>query len=159
MTRTLEEGEREILRDLEWLGIAWDEGPVRQSERGDLYRAAAEKLGGDRFGMTTLLRPDGSATYHLASVVDDVEFQITHVIRDSDHRPNEQLHRELTEALGAKPPEYVHHGLVLSPGGGKLSKREEMSSIADLREAGIRQKPCVPTSTSSACRSTTCSST
>ncbi len=133
----MEHGERENLRDLEWLGIAWDEGPVRQSERQELYRAAAEKLGGDRFGKTTLLRPDGTATYHLASVVDDIELEITHVIRGSDHRANEQLHRELTEALGATPPEYVHHGLVLSPSGGKLSKREEMSSIADLRDAGI----------------------
>jgi glutamyl/glutaminyl-tRNA synthetase len=60
-TRTVEHGERDILRDLEWLGIVWDEGPVRQSERQDLYRAASEKLGGDRFGKTTLLRPDGTA--------------------------------------------------------------------------------------------------
>ena len=51
------------------------------------------------------MRPDGTATYHLASVVDDIEYEITHVVRGSDHRPNEQLHRELTEALGAKPPE------------------------------------------------------
>ncbi|HEU0304383.1 MAG TPA: glutamate--tRNA ligase family protein [Gaiellaceae bacterium] len=135
--RNVEGGEREILRDLEWLGIAWDEGPVRQSERQDRYRAAAEQLGGDRFGRITLLRPDGTATYHLASVVDDVEFGITHVIRGSDHRPNEGLHSELTRALGAKPPQYVHHGLVLGPGGGKLSKRDGISSIADLREAGI----------------------
>jgi hypothetical protein len=135
--RNVEGGEEDIVRDLEWLGIAWDDGPVRQSERQDRYRAAAERLGGDRFGKTTLLRPDGTATYHLASVVDDVEFEITHVIRGSDHRPNEQLHRELTEALGAKPPEYVHHGLVLGPEGGKLSKRDAMSSVADLREAGI----------------------
>ena len=58
-------------------------------------------------------------------------------MRGNDHRPNEQLHRELTEALGAKPPEYVHHGLVLGPDGGKLSKRDAMSSVADLRDAGI----------------------
>lgn len=136
-SRNVEGGEEDIARDLEWLGIAWDEGPVRQSERQDRYRAAAERLGGDRFGKTTLLRPDGTATYHLASVVDDVEFEITHVIRGNDHRPNEQLHRELTEALGARPPEYVHHGLVLGPEGGKLSKRDAMSCVADLREEGI----------------------
>jgi tRNA synthetases class I (E and Q), catalytic domain len=79
-SRTVEHGEREIVRDLEWLGIAWDDGPVRQSDRQDRYRAAAERLGGDRFGRITLLRPDGTATYHLASVVDDIEFEITHVI-------------------------------------------------------------------------------
>ena len=44
----------------------------------------------------TLLREDGSATYQLASVVDDIDFGITHVIRGNDHRPNEQLHRDLT---------------------------------------------------------------
>lgn len=136
-TRTVEGGEEGIVGDLRWLGIDWDEGPVRQSERQEHYRAAAERLGGDRFGTITLLREDGSATYHLASVVDDVEFGITHVIRGADHRPNEHLHRQLTEALGATPPEYVHHGLVLGPSGGKLSKRDPFSSIADLRDAGI----------------------
>ena len=103
--RNVPGGGEEILRDLEWLGVQWDEGPLRQSERQELYREAAAKLGGDRFGRTTLLREDGTATYHLASVVDDVELGITHVIRGNDHRPNEALHRELTKALGAKPPE------------------------------------------------------
>src|SRR5439155_23901037 len=65
--RNLPGGEEAILRELEWLGIAWDDGPVRQSDRQDLYRSAAERLGGDRFGRVTLLREDGSATYHLAS--------------------------------------------------------------------------------------------
>jgi glutamyl/glutaminyl-tRNA synthetase len=135
--RNIPGGEGDLLRDLEWLAIEWDEGPVRQSERQDAYRAAAEKLGGDRFGRITLLREDGSATYHLASVVDDVEFGITHVVRGNDHRANEALHRELTEALGAKPPEYVHHGLILGEHGGKLSKREPGATVASLREAGI----------------------
>src|SRR6266545_529072 len=123
LLRNVPGGEEEIVRDLEWLGVSWDEGPVRQSERQNVYRAAAERLGGERFGKITLIREDGTATYHLASVVDDVEFGITHVVRGNDHRPNEQLHRELTEALGAKPPEYVHHGLILGDDGRKLSKR------------------------------------
>jgi glutamyl/glutaminyl-tRNA synthetase len=59
------------------------------------------------------------------------------VIRGNDHRPNEQLHRELTAALGATPPEYVHHGLILGEDGRKLSKREFGSTVASLREAGI----------------------
>src|SRR5919204_3025756 len=87
--RNVPGGEAEILRDLEWLGVAWDEGPVRQSERQELYRDAAERLGGDRFGRTTLLREDGTATYHLASVVDDIDFGITYVFRGNDHRPND----------------------------------------------------------------------
>ena len=71
-------------------------------------------------------------------MVDDIHFGITHVIRGSDHRPNEALHRRLHEALGTEPPEYVHHGLVLGPDGKKLSKRSHgVATIADLREAGI----------------------
>jgi glutamyl-tRNA synthetase len=135
--RNVAGGEEEILRDLEWLGVSWDEGPVRQSERQETYREAAGRLGGDRFGKITLLREDGTATYHLASVVDDIEYGITHVIRGNDHRPNEQLHRELTAALDATPPEYVHHGLILGEDGRKLSKREFGATVASLREAGI----------------------
>ena len=110
---------------------------MRQSERQDVYREAAERLGSDRFGKITLLREDGSATYQLASVVDDIEFGITHVIRGNDHRPNEQLHRDLTRALGAEPPEYIHHGLILGEDGRKLSKREFGATVASLRDAGI----------------------
>ena len=135
--RNVPGGEEEILRELEWLGISWDKGPVRQSERQDRYREAAAALGSDRFGRITLLREDGTATYQLASVVDDVDFRITHVIRGNDHRPNEPLHRELTEALGATPPEYIHHGLILGEDGRKLSKREFGATVASLRDAGI----------------------
>jgi glutamyl-tRNA synthetase len=135
--RNVAGGQEAILRDLEWLGIGWDEGPERQSERQELYRAAAERLGGDHFGRTTLLREDGTATYHLASVVDDAEFGITHVYRGNDHRPNEQLHRRLHEELGTTSPEYVHHGLILGEDGKKLSKRAEGATIASLRDLGI----------------------
>ena len=135
--RNIPGGEEAIRADLEWLGVQWDEGPVRQSERQDVYREAADRLGSYRFGKITLLREDGSATYQLASVVDDIEFGITHVIRGNDHRPNEQLHRDLTRALGAEPPEYIHHGLILGEDGRKLSKREFGATVASLRDAGI----------------------
>ncbi|MBD0338912.1 MAG: hypothetical protein ICV67_06475 [Thermoleophilia bacterium] len=135
--RNVPGGEEALLADLDWLGVQWDEGPLRQSERADAYRAAAEQLGRDRFDGITLLRADGTATYHLASVVDDAEFEITHVIRGNDHRPNEALHRRLHEALGTRPPEYVHHGLILGPDGKKLSKRAEGATVASLRSEGI----------------------
>jgi tRNA synthetases class I (E and Q), catalytic domain/Anticodon binding domain len=134
--RNLPGGEEAILEDLGWLGIGWDEGPVRQSDRGERYREAAAGMP-QRFQGVTLLRDDGSATYQLASVVDDIDFGITHVIRGSDHRPNEELHRGLARALGAEPPEYLHFGLVLGPDGKKMSKRAEGASIAALREEGI----------------------
>ena len=157
--RNVPGGEEEILRDLEWLGLEWDEGPVRQSERRERHLEAAAPLG-ERFDGTTLVREDGTPTYHLASVVDDVDFGITHVIRGNDHRPNEALHRRLFEALGASPPEFVHHGLILGEDGKKLSKRAEGATVgvaARGRDPGAR--PCAATSRSSACRGTTSTTT
>jgi glutamyl/glutaminyl-tRNA synthetase len=132
-----------ILRDLEWLGIGFDEGPVLQSARRARHVEAAHEVGiaddegAVRFGRTTLLRADGSPTYQLATAVDDADFGITHVIRGADHRDNTQLQVELIRAIGAEPPEYVHHGLILGDDGRKLSKRHGAATLADLREAGI----------------------
>jgi hypothetical protein len=151
VARNVEEGERAILDELEWLGIAWDEGPIRQSERAERHVAAAERLavegratreadGSVRFDAErrpTLLRPDGTATYHLASVVDDADLGITHVIRGKDHLANTPLHVELARALGVEPPEYIHHGLIVGADGRKLSKRDGLFALADLRAAGI----------------------
>jgi glutamyl/glutaminyl-tRNA synthetase len=134
--RNVPGGEQEIVRDLEWLGIGWDDGPVRQSERQERYREAAGPLG-DRFEGITLLREDGTATYQLATVVDDADFGITHIVRGFDHRPNEPLHRRLFEALGVTPPEFVHHGLILGEDGKKLAKRAPGATVRALREAGI----------------------
>jgi glutamyl-tRNA synthetase len=134
--RNVPGGEEELLRDLEWLGVEWDEGPVRQSERRERHVEAGRQLG-ERFDGVTLLREDGTPTYHLASVVDDVDFGITHIVRGNDHRPNEELHRRLFEALGATPPELVHHGLILGDDGKKLAKRAEGATVASLRDAGI----------------------
>src|SRR3954469_17680821 len=141
--RNVEGGAEAIAADLEWLGVRWDDGPVRQSERAERHREAAETIGerdGEgalRFRRTTLVRPDGSPTYQLATAVDDVDFAITHVVRGSDHRANAELQAELIRALGAEPPEYIHHGLLLGEDGHKLSKRHGASSLADLRDAGI----------------------
>jgi glutamyl-tRNA synthetase len=141
--RAVEGGSEAVVADLEWLGVGWDEGPVRQSSRQVRHREAAHLVGEPdtegalRFGRTTLLRPDGTPTYQLASAVDDLDFEITHVIRGSDHRANEELQASLIRALGGEPPEYVHHGLLLGEDGRKLSKRHGASSLADLREQGF----------------------
>lgn len=148
-SRTVEGGEAAILDDLAWLGVAVDEGPVRQSERSATYSGAAERAvaagkaqpdddGSVRLtvGGTTLLRPDGTATYQLASVVDDLDLGITHVIRGSDHRPNLPVQTRIASALGAHLPVVIHHGLVLGEDGKKLSKRHGHSSVAELRAEG-----------------------
>jgi glutamyl-tRNA synthetase len=141
--RAVPGSEAEILADLEWLGVAWDEGPLRQSDRADRHREAAQAIGKPdedgsvRFGRVTLVRPDGRATYHLASVVDDLDLRITHVIRGKDLLPSTGVHEAIARALGADPPEYVHHGLIVGDDGRKLSKRERASSLAGLRELGI----------------------
>jgi len=135
--RNVPGGEEAIIADLRWLGVEWDEGPVRQSERAERHLAAAREAGlPQRFGGVMLWRDDGSPTFHLASVVDDVDFGITHVIRGADHRPNEELHAALHRALGSEPPIVVHHGLVVGADGKKLSKRAEGATVAALRDAG-----------------------
>ncbi len=124
---------------------------MHQSGRAARYAEVAERMletgeaereddGALRFhaeSRPTLVRADGRPTYQLASVVDDVDLGITHVIRGTDHLDNAALHAALTRALGAEPPEYIHHGLLLGPDGTKLSKRHGAASLADLRERGI----------------------
>jgi hypothetical protein len=136
--RNVPGGEEAIVEDVRWLGIEWEEGPVRQSARAERHLEAARGAGlPQRFEGVMMWRDDGSPTFHLASVVDDADFGITHVIRGSDHRANEELHASLHRALGTKPPHVVHHGLVVGTDGKKLSKRAEGATVASLRDAGF----------------------
>jgi glutamyl/glutaminyl-tRNA synthetase len=136
-TRNVAGGEEAILADLAWLGVAFDEGPVRQSERAERHVEAWREAGlPERLHDVQLVRADGTPTYGLASVVDDVDFGITHVLRGADHRPNEDAQRALHAALGSEPPAYLYVGLVLGPDGRKLSKRAQGATVASLREAG-----------------------
>jgi hypothetical protein len=135
--RNLPGGEAAILDDLNWLGVHWDEGPVRQSDRAERHLEAARAAGlPQRFEGVMMWRDDDTPTFHLASVVDDLDFGITHVIRGSDHRANEELHAALHRALGSEPPTVIHHGLVVGEDGKKLSKRAEGATVASLRDAG-----------------------
>lgn len=145
--RSVVGGEEAILADLAWLGVSWDEGPLRQSSRAGRHAEAAalaleagavrDADGSIRLGGTTLARADGTATYQLATVVDDLDLGITHIIRGSDHRPNEEVQQRIARALGGELPEVIHHGLLLGDDGKKLSKRAEHASVGDLRDEGI----------------------
>lgn len=84
-----------------------------------------------------LIRGDGTALYTFTSVVDDLEFGITHVIRGEDHVTNTGVQIQLFEALGGEPPMFGHHSLLIGPDGQALSKRLGALSIEGFREAGI----------------------
>ncbi len=84
----------------------------------------------------TIRRPDGSWIFHFVNVVDDIEMQLTHVIRGEDHLSNTPKHIELYDALGAKPPQFAHIPLILNHEGKKLSKRDGGSSITYFIDGG-----------------------
>ncbi len=215
---------RQVLEDLKWLGIDWDEGPDKggpngpylQSQRLDLYTQYAQKLlaegkayycfdtaeelermrkqagaekrknvyprpehfpdesdvqkarakgrlvtirfavdqnkpvvvndeirGQVQFEPTELsdfiiIKSDGFPTYHFAVVVDDELMKVTHVIRGQEHLMNTPNHQLLQQALGFHTPVYAHLPVIVSEGGGKLSKREQAKS---LHEAIEKLKP------------------
>ncbi|MGD2068570.1 MAG: glutamate--tRNA ligase [Gemmatimonadota bacterium] len=84
-----------------------------------------------------MIRTDGRPTYNFAVVVDDVDMEITHVIRGAGHLPNTPRQAVIFDALGRDRPAFAHLPTVLSPAGGKLSKREGAASLDALRERGV----------------------
>ncbi len=171
--RSRREFEAAQMEDLSWLGLSFDEGPLRQGERGELYEAAAERLAGEglayeaadeagrralyfrppeskgsfrdrlrgevSFGRVedfVLVKSDGTPSYNFAAVVDDLEMEISHVIRGEEHLSNTARQALLYRALGAREPEFVHLGLILGPDGKKLSKRHGTQAIRAYREEG-----------------------
>jgi glutamyl-tRNA synthetase len=83
-----------------------------------------------------IARADGSVLYNFAVAVDDMDAQITHVVRGEDHLSNTPKQLLVLEALGAQPPLYAHLPLLHGPDGRKLSKRHGAASVQDLRERG-----------------------
>ena len=204
-----------ILQGMQWLGLSWDEGPYYQTQRVDLYRAAAARLidsgaayycfcskeeleqrraraaaegrppryegtcrkldsaeatrrrnagesaavrfavpeagstsfedavfGKVEFANTeiedfVLLRSDGSPTYHLSVVADDIDLRISHIIRGADHISNTPKQVVLYRALGAPLPVFAHVPLILGPDKTRLSKRHGATSVIAYREEGI----------------------
>ncbi|UXE60179.1 MAG: glutamate--tRNA ligase [Woronichinia naegeliana WA131] len=79
----------------------------------------------------------GQPLYNLAVVVDDIDMEITHVIRGEDHIANTAKQILLYEALEAKVPEFAHTPLILNKEGKKLSKRDGVTSIDDFKKMGF----------------------
>ncbi|WP_243367682.1 glutamate--tRNA ligase [Microvirga solisilvae] len=84
-----------------------------------------------------LVREDGTYLYTLPSVVDDIDLEITHVIRGEDHVTNTAVQIQIFEALGATLPTFAHHSLLITASGEGLSKRLGHLSVKGLRDAGL----------------------
>ena len=220
LERSKPEYTQNILDGMKWLGLNWDEGPLFQSQRLDLYRQSIQTLldngsayrcytsteeldtlraaqeaishaprydnrhrdltpaqeaafiaegrrpvirfkieddreiswldlvrsqvtwkGIDLGGDMVISRAAdehelGQPLYNLAVVVDDIDMQITHVIRGEDHIANTAKQILLYEGLGVAVPTFAHTPLILSPEGKKLSKRDGVTSIDDFKQMG-----------------------
>ncbi|MFP4163056.1 MAG: glutamate--tRNA ligase [Chitinispirillaceae bacterium] len=83
-----------------------------------------------------LIKTDGFPTYHMANVVDDHDMRITHVLRGDEWIVSTPRHVLLYEAFGWQVPKFAHLPVILSPGGGKLSKRKGAASVMDYKRNG-----------------------
>lgn len=106
--------------------IEWTDGIL-----GDLSLDAAS------VSDPVLIRGDGQFLYTPASVCDDIDYGVTHVVRGSDHVTNTATQIQIIQALGGTVPQFAHHSLLTGPQGEALSKRLGTLSLRDLRAAGV----------------------
>ncbi len=84
-----------------------------------------------------LIRADGTPLYTFTSVVDDIDFAVSHIIRGEDHVTNTGVQIQLFEAFGASPPQFAHHSLLVGGDGQALSKRLGALSVESFRDMGL----------------------
>ncbi len=84
-----------------------------------------------------LIRGDGQVLYTLASVCDDTDMGVTHVVRGADHVTNTATQIQMIQAIGGTVPSFAHHSLLTGPQGEALSKRLGTLALRDLRDAGV----------------------
>ncbi|MFZ0257269.1 MAG: glutamate--tRNA ligase [Gammaproteobacteria bacterium] len=101
----------------------------------DLIRGAVE-FRNDELDDLILARTDGTPTYNLTVVVDDLDMAITHVIRGDDHLNNTPRQINIFQALGSAPPSYAHVPMIMGPDGQRLSKRHGAVSVLQYRQDG-----------------------
>ncbi|MBI5676188.1 MAG: glutamate--tRNA ligase [Nitrospirae bacterium] len=207
-TRSTDEYIEAIIEGMKWLGLEWDEGPFRQTERFDIYKKYIDKLletgkayycycssedleERRRLAISTgkpqkydgrcrhlkepvkevnpvvrfkmphhgqtvvddlirghvvfeneqlddliILRSDGTPTYNLTVVVDDVDMKITHVIRGDDHLNNTPRQIQIYEALNYSVPKFAHLPMILGSDKARLSKRHGATSVMAYYEMG-----------------------
>ena len=133
---TLSEAEKDVLRaergkgywrfKLDHTRIEWVDGIL-----------GAISIDASSVSDPVIIRGDGQYLYTLASVVDDLEMGITHVVRGSDHVTNTATQIQMMEALGGNIPTFAHHSLLTGPQGEGLSKRFGTLSLREMRKEGI----------------------
>ncbi|HHV74027.1 MAG TPA: glutamate--tRNA ligase [Thermoanaerobacterium sp.] len=214
LERSTGDSMKAILDGLKWLGIDWDEGPVYQSKRLELYKKYADELvrqgkayycfctkeeldimrseaqkagkppmytgkcrnlspdevkkyidegkkyvvrlkvpkegktvvhdiirGDVEFDNSTfddfiIMKSDNMPTYNFATVIDDYEMKISHIIRGEEHLSNTPKQILIYEALGFEKPEFAHVSMILAPDRSKLSKRHGATSVQEFRDLG-----------------------
>ncbi len=103
---------------------------VKDMIRGDVEFKNAE------LDDLVIARPDGTPTYNLTVVVDDMDMQMTHVIRGDDHLNNSPRQINIFKALGAEPPKFAHVPMILGDDGARLSKRHGAVGVMSYRDQG-----------------------
>ncbi|SIO60130.1 glutamate--tRNA ligase [Paraburkholderia phenazinium] len=106
--------------------VAWDDAVKGRIE-----------ISNEELDDLVIARPDGTPTYNFCVVVDDLDMQITHVIRGDDHVNNTPRQINILRALGGEPPVYAHLPTVLNEQGEKMSKRHGAMSVTGYRDVGF----------------------
>ena len=121
------EGVKPVVRFRNPLGgvVSWD----------DAVKGTVE-ISNEELDDLVIARPDGTPTYNFCVVVDDLDMQITHVIRGDDHVNNTPRQINILRALGGEVPVYAHLPTVLNEQGEKMSKRHGAMSVTGYRDAG-----------------------
>src|SRR2546423_2711564 len=90
-----------------------------------------------------IVRSDGQPVFHLVNVIDDLEMNISHVIRGEDHLSNTAKHIALFQAFGVEGPKYAHIPLILNIDGTKMSKRDKGASLTSYMQEGYSPEAVV----------------
>ena len=133
-----------IAQDLVEEGLAYeDDGAIRFKVKGDQNIYFEDYIRGDMNFNTNdiedfvILRSDKTPTYHLASTVDDIDYEISIIARGEDILSSTPKHIMIMKALDAKIPDFCHLPLLFGPDGKKLSKRHGDTSVSSFRDQGI----------------------
>jgi glutamyl-tRNA synthetase len=101
----------------------------------DLVQGAIEQDAG-LLGDPVIWKSYGMPTYNFATVVDEIEMRISHVLRSGEHISNTFPQLQVYEALGVEPPAFGHFGLLLNPDRSKISKRSGATYVGEFRDMG-----------------------